>query len=98
MVTIAGFYFQTKIFPQSITFNHLTVENGLSNNDVNTIIQDQTGFIWFGTDDGLNRYDGYNFKVFRHIMGILPAFPIIVFGPYWKIATEIYGLGPRAGY
>ena len=69
IVTIAGFYFQTKIFPQSITFNHLTVENGLSNNDVNTIIQDQTGFIWFGTDDGLNRYDGYNFKVFRHISG-----------------------------
>jgi signal transduction histidine kinase/ligand-binding sensor domain-containing protein/DNA-binding response OmpR family regulator len=53
-------------YPQSIKFNNLTVENGLSNNDVNTLIQDKTGFIWFGTEDGLNRYDGYNFKVFRH--------------------------------
>lgn len=57
---------QSEICAQSIIFNHLTVEDGLSNNDVNTVIQDQTGFIWFGTDDGLNRFDGYNFKVFRH--------------------------------
>lgn len=53
-------------YPQTIKFSNLTVENGLSNNDVNTLIQDKTGFIWFGTEDGLNRYDGYNFKVFRH--------------------------------
>ena len=52
---------------QSIKFNHLTVEDGLSNNIVNTVIQDRTGFMWFGTEDGLNRYDGYEFKVFRHI-------------------------------
>lgn len=53
-------------YAQSITFSHLTVEDGLSNNDVNTLIQDKTGFIWFGTEDGLNRYDGYKFKVFRN--------------------------------
>lgn len=52
--------------PQEIKFRSLTVEDGLSNNKVNTVIQDKTGFIWFGTDDGLNRYDGYNFKVFRN--------------------------------
>jgi len=51
---------------QSITFDHLTVENGLSNNIVNTVIQDQIGFMWFATEDGLNRYDGYDFKIFRH--------------------------------
>lgn len=56
----------TNNYAQEISFKHLTVENGLSNNDVNTLIQDKTGFIWFGTEDGLNRYDGYNFKVFRH--------------------------------
>jgi len=54
------------IYPQSLIFNHLTVDDGLSNNDVNAVIQDKTGFIWFGTEDGLNRYDGYNFKIFRH--------------------------------
>jgi signal transduction histidine kinase/ligand-binding sensor domain-containing protein/DNA-binding response OmpR family regulator len=53
-------------YAQTITFKHLTVENGLSNNKVNTIIQDKAGFIWFGTEDGLNRFDGYNFKVYRH--------------------------------
>jgi len=58
-----------KNFAQSITFNHLTVENGLSSNTVYSIIQDQAGFLWFGTDDGLNRYDGYKFKVFRHDPG-----------------------------
>jgi len=40
--------------------------NGLSNNGVNSIFQDSRGFIWFGTDDGLNRYDGYEYVVFRH--------------------------------
>ncbi len=56
------------IFAQnlSVKFNHLTVEDGLSNNVVNAVIQDSTGFIWFATEDGLNRYDGYRFKIFRH--------------------------------
>lgn len=43
----------------------LTISNGLSNNIVNVIFQDSNGFIWVGTEDGLNRYDGYNFEVFR---------------------------------
>ncbi|NOX16723.1 MAG: hypothetical protein GXO87_00360 [Chlorobi bacterium] len=44
----------------------LTIENGLSQNLIYTILQDQKGFIWFGTNDGLNRYDGYEFKVFKN--------------------------------
>src|SRR6187549_2543400 len=47
-------------------FNRLTTQNGLSHNKVNCIIQDKRGFIWIGTDDGLNRYDGHNFTIFRH--------------------------------
>ena len=53
-------------YSQNLRFKSLTVEDGLSNNKVNTVIQDQTGFMWFGTDDGLNRFDGYNFIVLRH--------------------------------
>jgi ligand-binding sensor domain-containing protein len=53
----------------SLYFEKLTTQNGLSHNKVNCIIQDRRGFIWFGTDDGLNRYDGYNFTVFRHEPG-----------------------------
>ncbi|WP_243739317.1 hybrid sensor histidine kinase/response regulator transcription factor [Flavicella sediminum] len=46
-------------------FKHLTTKDGLSQNDVNAIIQDDQGFMWFGTHDGLNRYDGYNFTIFK---------------------------------
>jgi len=48
-----------------ITFQHISTVNGLSQNDVNTIFQDKYGFMWFGTHDGLNKYDGYSFTVFN---------------------------------
>ncbi|MFT4925334.1 MAG: ligand-binding sensor domain-containing protein/signal transduction histidine kinase [Phenylobacterium sp.] len=47
-------------------FERLSLEDGLSQVSVASIAQDQEGFIWFATQDGLNRYDGYEFKVFRH--------------------------------
>jgi signal transduction histidine kinase/ligand-binding sensor domain-containing protein len=47
-------------------FNKLTTQNGLSHNKVNCILQDKRGFLWIGTDDGLNRYDGNYFTRFRH--------------------------------
>jgi serine phosphatase RsbU (regulator of sigma subunit)/ligand-binding sensor domain-containing protein len=50
-------------------FEHLSVKQGLSQADVNCILQDSKGFIWFGTQDGLNRYDGYGFRVFKHDPG-----------------------------
>ena len=56
----------TQLISQSIYFNHLTTEDGLSNNNVFDIVQDQIGFLWFATDDGLNRFDGYDFKIFRN--------------------------------
>jgi ligand-binding sensor domain-containing protein/serine phosphatase RsbU (regulator of sigma subunit) len=52
-----------------ITFKHLTINEGLSNGSVTCIFQDKKGFMWFGTQDGLNRFDGYNFKVFKNIPG-----------------------------
>ncbi len=52
---------------QNLSFKHFTTIHGLSNNKINDIIQDRSGFIWLATDDGLNRFDGYNFKVYRHI-------------------------------
>lgn len=45
-------------------FRHITVEDGLSSNQVRSLIQDDDGYIWIGTDQGLNRYDGYGFKVY----------------------------------
>lgn len=46
-------------------FRHYEVEDGLSNNTVICSIQDKDGFLWFGTKEGLNRFDGYQFKVFN---------------------------------
>ena len=51
---------------QPYYFRHYQVENGLSHNTVYTSIQDSRGFMWFGTKDGLNRFDGYSFKTYRH--------------------------------
>lgn len=50
----------------NIYFEQLTTRNGLSSNTVNTVIQDSKGFLWFGTETGLNRYDGYRFKIYQH--------------------------------
>src|SRR3979409_1904334 len=47
-------------------FLHIGTENGLSHNRVNCILKDSKGFMWFGTMSGLNRYDGYEYRVFRH--------------------------------
>lgn len=49
-----------------LKFEHLTKEDGLSSSDVTSIVQDRQGFIWIGTIDGLNRYDGYTIKTYRN--------------------------------
>ncbi|MEP1034112.1 two-component regulator propeller domain-containing protein [Ekhidna sp.] len=49
------------------TFNNITVEEGLSYSLVFEIIKDKYGFMWFGTTDGLNKYDGYNFTIYQNI-------------------------------
>ncbi len=52
-------------YSQNIRFEQLSLEEGLSQSVVNVILQDRMGFLWIGTEDGLNRYDGYNFKVYK---------------------------------
>lgn len=47
------------------SFDHLTIDNGLSQSTVFSIVQDSKGFIWIGTRDGLNRYDSHDIKVYR---------------------------------
>ncbi len=52
---------------QGLYFDRIDTRYGLSQNTVNEIIQDSRGFMWFGTKDGLNRYDGTHFKIFKSI-------------------------------
>ena len=58
--------FPLKSTAQDIRFKHLTNNDGLSQNLVLSIAQDKDGFMWFGTKDGLNKYDGYQFTVFQN--------------------------------
>lgn len=52
-------------YSQQANFFHITVEEGLSNRSVLSIAQDSSGFLWAGTMDGLNRYDGKTVKIYR---------------------------------
>ena len=49
-----------------LKFSHISTEQGLSNTDVWSIVRDKRGFMWFATEDGLDRYDGYQMRVFLH--------------------------------
>ncbi len=52
--------------PVPLHFESFTIDDGLSQGYISAILQDKQGFMWFGTNDGLNKYDGYSFTVFRH--------------------------------
>lgn len=54
------------LFSQQLRFKNITSEDGLSTNYVKAIMQDNLGFMWFGTQDGLNKYDGYQIRIFRN--------------------------------
>lgn len=66
---IIGCFIGISLFGQSkpiARFSHLTTADGLSQSTVTCILKDKYGFMWFGTMDGLNKYDGYRFKVYRN--------------------------------
>lgn len=68
LLKICCLFFSLPVFAQSehYNFSRLDIYNGLSHNQVNAILKDPNGFLWFGTMSGLNRYDGYSTKVFRN--------------------------------
>ncbi|MEP3384665.1 MAG: response regulator [Flavobacteriaceae bacterium] len=59
------FLYQINAFTQQESFTQLSVNEGLSHSDANCVVQDNNGYLWIGTNSGLNRYDGYNFKTFK---------------------------------
>jgi ligand-binding sensor domain-containing protein len=58
--------FSQNINLENFKYTYLGIEQGASNNFITDIYQDQKGFIWIGTYDGLNRYDGYDFISYRN--------------------------------
>lgn len=66
LLVLSACFMHLQAQTQTILFNHLTLEHGLSNNSVLAIMQDKSGFLWFGTQMGINRYDGTRFKTYRN--------------------------------
>ncbi|MCB0293426.1 MAG: histidine kinase, partial [Calditrichaeota bacterium] len=50
----------------NIRFDRISIEDGLSQSTIYAILQDRQGFMWFGTQDGLNKFDGYRFTVYKN--------------------------------
>jgi len=67
-LTLAVCMLYSLLFAQQeqIQFSRINISGGLSHNQVNAILKDKKGFMWFGTLSGLNRYNGYEFKTFKH--------------------------------
>ncbi|HEY9167488.1 MAG TPA: two-component regulator propeller domain-containing protein [Candidatus Kryptonia bacterium] len=53
-------------YAQSLRFEHISLQRGLSQSSAYSITQDKEGFLWFGTEDWLGRYDSYSFKVLKN--------------------------------
>lgn len=66
LILIANTIWVLAALPDQYKFLQLTSKNGLSHSQINCILKDSRGYIWIGTAAGLNRYDGYQVKVFRH--------------------------------
>ncbi|MBU0473621.1 MAG: hypothetical protein KKF62_05615 [Bacteroidetes bacterium] len=70
-------FFSTSLFSQvtSLEFERISIDQGLSNNSINSILQTGDGFLWIATKDGLNRFDGKTFKVFKHVFSDTTSLP-----------------------
>ncbi len=66
LFTILVVFYAGSLFGSQYNFGHLDYKNGLSHNHILCFAEDNNGFLWIGTRAGLNRYDGYNFKIFKH--------------------------------
>ena len=77
---------------ENFYFSNLNLKDGLSQISVLKIFQDTKGFIWFGTRNGLNRYDGSEFVIYKHDPKDSLTLVIIISGVWPKITTAICGL------
>ncbi len=86
-------------FSQStnIIFERIGTENGLSQNQVTCIYSDNKGLIWFGTNDGLNLFDGYDFKIIKHEPGNQNSLPDYAVNTICETGNGIFWIGTMSG-
>ena len=75
------------------SFEKISIKNGLSHSNVYTIIQDNLGYMWFGTQDGVNKYDGYEFTIYRHEPSNSNSISTGNFGKIYQDSTGIFWFG-----
>lgn len=75
----------------SICFTHLSTQDGLANDKVLSILQDQYGFMWFATENGLSRFDGINFVNYNHSEKTQTVCQVTLLLHSQKMYMEIYG-------
>lgn len=80
-----------------IRFEHISWDDGLSQVTVRSIIQDSRGFMWFATDDGLNKYNGYDFTVYRHNAADTGSIPSNQVMCLFEDSREVLWIGTRNG-
>jgi ligand-binding sensor domain-containing protein/signal transduction histidine kinase len=73
VLTILNFIFKIYSQPVYLSFKHMTPDDGLSSSVVTSILQDHKGFMWIGTYNGLNRYDGHNFIIYKNVSSDLSS-------------------------
>lgn len=86
------------ILPIQFHFRHYNIENGVSSNNISTLFQDQKGYIWIGTENGLNRFDGNQFTLYQKTIHSIPISTPIQSIPFAKLPTKSYGQERTTAY
>jgi ligand-binding sensor domain-containing protein len=96
--TLIALLFTSLLFGQPLLFENYTSEKGLSQNSCFTIAQDGYGFMWFGTQDGLNRYDGKQFKIYSQQNDIGKKLPSnIITSLFYDSLKQLLWVGTAQG-
>ncbi len=78
-----------------ISFDHIGPEKGLSQNSVFSLLEDSQGFIWVGTEEGLNRFDGYGFKIYNNDVNDSNSISYSIIWPLYEDHKERLWVGTR---
>ncbi len=85
------------LLSKNIKFDRISLEEGLSQSVINTILQDSKGFMWFGAQDGLNRYDGYEFKVYKNDPDNPGSLSVNFINVIYEDSSGVLWVGTRGG-